>query len=823
MKSMTWTKLAVAAMAVFGAASLMAQVDAGRGVARISLVHGDVSTQRGDSGDTAAAALNAPVVTGDKISTGDNSRAELQLDFANVLRLSDRSQANIANLTDKDIQVQVSQGEATYTAFKTSEIRPEVDTANLSVRPSKGDASFRVNVISPDETDVTVRKGEVEVSTSNGSTQVRKGETITVQGSGENAQYKVASARGRDDWDKWNDDRDHLIRDAESVHRTSPYYTGSQDLDAYGHWSEIPDYGSVWVPRVSVDWAPYRDGRWVWEPYYGWTWVSSEPWGWAPYHYGRWFYSDASWVWWPGPVGGYGYGYGHGYYRPVWAPAYVSFFGFGGGVGVGFGSFGWLPIGPCDSFHPWYGRYGSRYNVTNITNVTNIYNNNGRGDRFRGDRFDGERPLYQGRGRQYSNLRMAAGDARIRGAISTVPAEHFGSGRVAAHGIDGASFREARLMTGNIPVVPTHESLNASNRAAAPGSFRSAQPGRFFGTNRGSATPGAFDRQAAQVQQDIQRDGHFTPVRSGEGAGNRNPAPASAGINPVGGNRPADSRTSGNPGQRNVNPDRGSFPARETPPSQTARPSDVRMGSGEQQGWHRFSGPASPQGPAQTPSRGAMTDSHNAPVNRGTTTQPEPRGAGREQFPSRGQQVPGTGGGWERFPSPSNRGVEPGNRGNTAPSNGGNNGASNNGGGWDRGPRPSSPRDSGTSAPSNRSAEPSNRGNSGYNGAGNGGWERGSRPGSPREEGPSQRGQVYSDSGRGGRPTLDMRQPVVTPRSSGPSYQPRGGYEAPRSGGGGGGRSESPRPSGGGGRSESPRPSGGGGHGGGRPSGGPHR
>src|SRR5450432_611643 len=139
MKSTFLMKFAMTAAAIFGTANLMAQVDSGHGVARISLTHGDVSTQRGDSGDTAAAALNAPVVTGDKISTGDNARAELQLDYANILRLGGRSQANIASLTDKEIQIQVSQGEATYTAFKTSEVRPEVDAANLSVRPSKGD------------------------------------------------------------------------------------------------------------------------------------------------------------------------------------------------------------------------------------------------------------------------------------------------------------------------------------------------------------------------------------------------------------------------------------------------------------------------------------------------------------------------------------------------------------------------------------------------------------------------------------------------------------------------------------------------------------
>ncbi len=72
-----------------------------QGVARVSLIHGDVSTQRGDSGDWSAVTLNQPVMTGDKISTGDNARTELQLDFANTLRLGANSKANVSNLTTR--------------------------------------------------------------------------------------------------------------------------------------------------------------------------------------------------------------------------------------------------------------------------------------------------------------------------------------------------------------------------------------------------------------------------------------------------------------------------------------------------------------------------------------------------------------------------------------------------------------------------------------------------------------------------------------------------------------------------------------------------
>src|ERR1019366_8422445 len=90
-----------------GAPSSSAPAPEGKnGVARISLIHGDVSTQRGDSKDWSAAALNAPVLAGDRVSTGDKARTEIQLDYANMLRLAEHSQANITQLTRSQIQIQ---------------------------------------------------------------------------------------------------------------------------------------------------------------------------------------------------------------------------------------------------------------------------------------------------------------------------------------------------------------------------------------------------------------------------------------------------------------------------------------------------------------------------------------------------------------------------------------------------------------------------------------------------------------------------------------------------------------------------------------------
>jgi hypothetical protein len=511
---------------------------AAHGVARISMIHGDVSTQRGDSGDWSAAALNAPVMGGDKVSTGDNARVELQLDFASILRLGANSQANITNLTKSNIQIQLSQGMASYTVFKNGDAEPEIDTPNVAVHPAHNDGVFRVEVRPDGDTVVIVRKGEAQISTPQGSTEIRAGEMATVRGSSSDAQYKISDAPERDDFDRWNSDRDRIIQNAQSWHHTNRYYVGSQDLDTYGHWKSVPDYGDMWVPDEPEGWAPYRDGNWVYEPYYGWTWVGYEPWGWAPYHYGRWMWYGGGWGWWPGPVGGF--------YRPFWAPAYVSFFGWGGGFGFGFGwggwgGFGWLPIGPCDRFFPWWGGFGGRFGFVGF---------HGRDfDRGFGRRFGGFAPLHGGN--RFSNL-AHINDAHIGRALSTVNAGKFGAGRVTAVAATRQQISGARLATGNLPVMPTRASLSASGRAAAPSTIHNGGAQHFFGSTRNTARSASFQQQTAHLQQAMQQH-HVTPVPAGgrESAAARGTTATGSMQKPSAGT-PAAGREMNNPGARNA-------------------------------------------------------------------------------------------------------------------------------------------------------------------------------------------------------------------------------------------------------------------------------
>jgi len=675
-----------------GGPSGEAPAQTNQGVGRISMIHGDVSTQRGDSGDWSAAVLNQPVLNGDKVSTGAGGRAEVQLDFANILRLGSNAQANIGTFTHDHIQIQLSQGLANYSVFNESEAEPEIDTPNVAVHPAHKDVILRIEVRPDGDTVVIVRKGEAQISTPKGVADLKQGDMATVRGSVEEAQYKISTAPERDDWDRWNSDRDHMIHAADSWHHTNRYYTGSEDLDAQGRWESAPDYGQVWVPNEPEGWAPYRDGNWVWEPYYGWTWVGYEPWGWAPYHYGRWMWYGSSWAWWPGPV------WGAGFYRPFWAPAYVSFFGFGGGWGVGigwggWGGFGWLPIGPCDRFFPWWGGYRGRFGVVNVTNihVTNI------------NRFGGIAPLHGGT--RFSNI-SHINDPHIGRAVSTVGAGHFGAGRTTAVAATHAQLSSAHMMTGNLPVVPTHASLSASGRAAAPSTIHNGGAQRFYGSQSPSR-PQSFQQQTSHLQQSMQQS-HFSPVA----AGGRAESPGGAGF-------------------------------RSMPTSATGKPSAGTAASGG--GMNNNNGAAR---------GGNSAVGHYG--NQGNSRTFSPPSSTRSQSVQSPQAVP------QRSTGPSS----PGNR-----------------------PEPASPSRGGWSqfTPPSHSAGGSNATSSAQSGSY---WNR-TAPSSSYSRGPSSSSSYRRGGQSDSRPQLNMRQPVVQPRSSSPygsygggnngGYRGSPGYSGPRS------------------------------------------
>src|SRR5689334_6588718 len=82
----------------------------GRGVARVSLVAGDVTIRRGDSGEWIAAAPNAPLVVQDRVQTGVNSRTEVQMDSSNMVRVGPQGEIRFAELEYQRFVIQVAAG-----------------------------------------------------------------------------------------------------------------------------------------------------------------------------------------------------------------------------------------------------------------------------------------------------------------------------------------------------------------------------------------------------------------------------------------------------------------------------------------------------------------------------------------------------------------------------------------------------------------------------------------------------------------------------------------------------------------------------------------
>jgi len=443
----------------------------GMAVARLSVINGDASVRRGDSGEWVAAVLNAPLMAGDAVSVAPGGSAELQLDNANFVRIAGDSEIRISSLDNGHDQIQIAKGLITWRALRDSNVQAEISTPLVAVHPLRLSA-VRVEAAPDGGTRIIVRKGDADVSTQRGSERVHEGSMMLVRGSADQPEYQVVYGAGRDSWDNWNDQRDAYLMRSQSGNYVSPDVYGTEDLDAYGRWGYDPAYGNVWTPNVPPNWSPYSYGQWVWEDYYGWTWVDYDPWGWAPFHYGSWYFRTGfGWSWYPG------FRYGHYW----WHPAMVGFVGLGGGVsfGVGFGfaNVGWIPLAPFEAFRPWYGPGwfaggigGARFAVGANVNAFNTFRN-----------------------------------ARVANGVNAVSAADFQRGVFSNRlPVTGAQLQQASLVRGAVPITPTANNLRFANRAvsaAAPRADFGSQ--RFFSrmpTSNVAAQRTSFAQQQAAVR-----------------------------------------------------------------------------------------------------------------------------------------------------------------------------------------------------------------------------------------------------------------------------------------------------------------------------------
>lgn len=421
-------------------------------VARLNYASGTVSFRPGSVDEWTAATINYPLYNGDHLWADRGARTELHVG-STALRMGSETALAVLNLDDRLVQLSLTGGTLQVRLRELGEGESfEVDTPNAAVTLLRaGEYRFFVDA-DQNLSMVTVRSGDAEVIGGGRAFVVHARESGRFTGSDDNFTNQLDSAPLSDEFEFWCQDRDRREDQSQSVSHVSRETIGYEDLDANGSWSDVPDYGWVWAPRVNAGWAPYRDGRWAWVEPWGWTWIDAAPWGFAPFHYGRWANYRGGWVWVPGTR----------VVRPVYAPALVAFVG-GPRAGVAFSIGGvngvaWFPLGPHEVYHPGYRvseAYVRHVNVTHVTNiyVTNVHyvnKNQGSVTVVTRDVFVGARP--------------------VRNAHMVVGAEEISRGRVFGYTANIAPERSSVVVRtqGNIAAPPARYQTRAVVVRQAP-------------------------------------------------------------------------------------------------------------------------------------------------------------------------------------------------------------------------------------------------------------------------------------------------------------------------------------------------------------------
>lgn len=343
---------------------------------------GTVSFHAAGQDQWAAASQNYPFATGDAVWTQPQAQASVMVD-ASRLTLNGGSELTAQEIDQTTVTAVLSQGEVflNLVAMKPGQ--------SVVIETPRGTAQItsngRYDLYAGDSstpTYVTAVTGAVQFTGLGLDTAQTVGPQQTLVVSGSNP---VQAQLGALQQDPFLTSMLQQIAPPPPPTAVAPppvvsEMTGATVLSQYGSWSSEPNTGTVWFPQVASSWVPYRDGRWAYVQPWGWTWVDNAPWGFAPFHYGRWSEFNGRWGWVPAPAEA---GVAYADYRPVYAPALVTFLGVAAGVATAAafasGNIGWAPLGLREPYYPPYRvtpQYFSAYNRPYVQNYNQFYQRN---------------------------------------------------------------------------------------------------------------------------------------------------------------------------------------------------------------------------------------------------------------------------------------------------------------------------------------------------------------------------------------------------------------------------------------------------------------
>lgn len=366
--------LAVAVIAGIAAALYFkyertAQASSLPNAARIERVDGQVginqSSDNANNTQWIQATPNMPVGVGDRIYVKENSRTQIAFTGRNFATVEANTSLDVLELSEARTQVALREGSALFDVGSIASGQLFEVATPCGAVDFHQPGIYQITINENGSATATAYSGQADIVGQQGSGQIQKGQSLAVscQGGGNAVMSRVdADQAGTviDNYYRYRYPRKYdgryrsyytymddpyyydPARQYSSYNYVSDYVPGIDDLDYYGDWQYLSDYGYSWHPRVDTGWAPYQSGYWTMDYPYGLTWVSSEPWGYAPYHYGRWTNVSNQWYWVPEAVNSY----------PSYSPALVAFIPFSNS------SVAWVALGPGD---PYEARYYDPY------------------------------------------------------------------------------------------------------------------------------------------------------------------------------------------------------------------------------------------------------------------------------------------------------------------------------------------------------------------------------------------------------------------------------------------------------------------------------
>ncbi len=324
----TTMKPRTALLALFLAASPLAfaeSADPPERILRLGLIDGTVEfhpaavTNVVTPGDKRSLPT-APLVPGDRLDTGRDSRAELALDTASI-RLSGNTRFKVVELHQSDVRLGLERGTASLIVRELYENETLAIATPQTTVTIRQPGEYRLDVTADGVTDISVHEGAAEAQSAGGAVRIAGGQRALLAGT--DAYATLVAPRASDGFDEWVLNREVQLAD------TAPARDGDDEgdyraLDDYGDWVDEPQYGSVWMPSYAYGgYDPLSYGVWTqvsYGGYGGYAWQNPMPWGYyTGFGYGHWTYlhDRGRWCWVPPR-----HGHQPGYHGPDYTAPY---------------------------------------------------------------------------------------------------------------------------------------------------------------------------------------------------------------------------------------------------------------------------------------------------------------------------------------------------------------------------------------------------------------------------------------------------------------------------------------------------------------------